>query len=69
MDGLLRALGFDSKPSYTEKIPEDLDPSDFKVHEVSCLNKRKAWLPSLVVYAANSHKESHTSIHKQWKGL
>ena len=36
MDGFLRALGFDSKPSYAEKIPENLEASDFDVHDVSC---------------------------------
>lgn len=35
MDGILRALGFDSKPDYAEKIPESLKASDFNVHEVS----------------------------------
>ena len=35
MDGILRALGFDSKPDFAEKIPESLRASDFNVHEVS----------------------------------
>jgi len=35
MDGILRALGFDSKPDFAEKIPESLKASDFNVHEVS----------------------------------
>ena len=29
MDGILKALGFDSKPDYTEKIPETLTPDNF----------------------------------------
>lgn len=37
MEGLLRALGFDSKPDYAEKIPEDLKPEDFNVKEVIIL--------------------------------
>lgn len=35
MDGFLRALGFDSKPDYAEKIPENLAASDFNIHKVS----------------------------------
>jgi len=35
MDGIFRALGFDSKPVYAERIPESLKASDFNVHEVS----------------------------------
>ena len=35
MDGILKALGFDSKPDYTEKIPETLTPDHFSVHNVS----------------------------------
>ena len=34
MDGILKALGFDSKPDYTEKIPETLTPDHFYVHNV-----------------------------------
>ena len=33
MAGLLKAL-FDSKPDYTEKIPDTLNPGDFNVHNV-----------------------------------
>ena len=35
MDGILKALGFDSKPDYAEKIPETLTPDHFSVHNVS----------------------------------
>ncbi len=38
MDGIFRALGFDSKPVYAERIPESLKASDFNVHEVSVLD-------------------------------
>ena len=34
MDGFLKALGFESKPDYTDKIPETLTPEDFYVHKV-----------------------------------
>lgn len=35
MEGILRALGFGSKPEYAEKIPENLSAEDFSVHRVS----------------------------------
>ena len=35
MDGILKALGFESKPDYTEKIPENLTSDHFSVHNVS----------------------------------
>ena len=35
MAGILKALGFESKPEYAEKIPETLTPEDFSVHRVS----------------------------------
>lgn len=35
MDGILKALGFESKPDYTEKIPETLTQEHFCVHNVS----------------------------------
>lgn len=34
MEGLLRALGFENKPDYTEKIPEILTEDDLHVHKV-----------------------------------
>ena len=34
MEGLLRALGFENKPDYTEKIPETLTENDLDIHEV-----------------------------------
>ena len=36
MAGILKALGFENKPEYLEKIPETLTPSDFTVHNVCC---------------------------------
>ena len=35
MDSILKALGFDSKPDYADKIPETLTPEHFNLHEVS----------------------------------
>ena len=34
MAGFLKALGFESKPEYAEKIPEHLTPHDVSIHEV-----------------------------------
>ena len=38
MDSILKALGFESKPGYADKIPEKLVSEDFHVHKV-----RNAW--------------------------
>lgn len=34
MAALLKALRFDSKPEYTDKIPESLSAEEFDVHKV-----------------------------------
>lgn len=34
MEGLLRALGFENKPDYLEKIPETLTGAELDVHKV-----------------------------------
>jgi len=34
MAGFLKALGFESKPEYAEKIPEQLTSDDVSIHEV-----------------------------------
>jgi len=38
MDTILKALGFDSKRDYADKIPETLTPEHFNLHEVSLLS-------------------------------
>ena len=35
MDGLRKALGLETKPDYSEAIPETLVNDDFAVHPVS----------------------------------
>ena len=41
MDGFLKALGFESKPEFKDKIPDTLTNDCFKVHDVSCPSSRQ----------------------------
>ena len=49
MDGILKALGFESRPEYNDKIPETLTPEDFEVHKV-----RKSGVQQILYYRMNS---------------